>query len=66
MAAARPRVGRGERTDDVRLVVDADGFVGPGWTLRGGGLDACRGLLPNEAQACPRRRGSWAARSLVA
>lgn len=59
-------VRRGERTDDVRLVVDADGFVRPGWTLRGDGLDACRGLLPNEAQASPRRRGSWAARSPVA
>ncbi|GAA0945189.1 GNAT family N-acetyltransferase [Pseudonocardia zijingensis] len=36
---------RGEPAEDVRLVLDASGFVRPEWKLEVEGLDACRGLL---------------------
>lgn len=38
-------VRRGEPLQDVRLVVDAEGFRRPDWSLRTEGVAGCRGLL---------------------
>ncbi|GAA5127089.1 GNAT family N-acetyltransferase [Pseudonocardia adelaidensis] len=36
---------RGQRAEEVRLVLTPEGFVRPEWKLEVEGLDACRGLL---------------------
>lgn len=41
-------VRRGERTEDVRLILDAGGFRRPEWELRAEGVEGCRGLLGAE------------------
>lgn len=41
----RTVVRRGVATEDVRLVLDADGFRRPSWELRAAGVEGCVGLL---------------------
>ena len=38
-------VRRGERTDDVRLLLPRDAFRRPGWSLRAEGVTACLPVL---------------------
>jgi RimJ/RimL family protein N-acetyltransferase len=42
---------RGERVEEVRLVLDAADLVRPGWTLQVEGVDACLGLLGGAARS---------------
>lgn len=42
---SRTVVRRGVAAEDVRLVLDADGFRRPDWELRAAGVEGCRGLL---------------------
>jgi RimJ/RimL family protein N-acetyltransferase len=46
----KPTVRRGQRTEDVRLLVTPERFARPPWTLQVEGLDACRDLLGVAAQ----------------